>query len=156
MESSVSPYSATWIMLILIGVMLLIPAFEKIPILGRVVSLRWSLVVITTVLMVAVVIDFSHLDNSVRMAVIVGGIILAGIFLIARSIEKWLYNGWGFKAKKIEGDLGEKKLTIEGVEIGGKKVEKKSPDGDKKDSHSVPDLDSCDGLKGLAEREQQN
>ena len=154
--SSVDPMCATWIMLSLIGVMLLIPVLEKIPVLGKVISLRWSLVVVTTVLMVGTVINFSHLSDSVRMAVIVGGIILAALFILARSIEKWLYHGWAFKAEKIEGDLHEKKLTIEGMEIGGKKVEKQSPEGDKKDSHSVPDNESCNGLKGLAEREQQN
>ena len=122
--SSVEPMTATFIMLALIGVMLLIPVLEKIPVLGRVVSLRWSLVVVTTTLMVGTVINFTHLSDSVRLAVIVGGIVLAGLFMVARSIEKWLYNGWGFKAQKIEGDFDKKKVSLEGVEIGEKEIKK--------------------------------
>ena len=150
MESSVNPYSATWIMLILIGVMLLIPAFEKIPVLGRTISLRWCIIVVTTAMMVGVIINFSDLSDDIKKCVIIGGMVLAALFLIARSIEKAIYNGFMFKAKKIEADLDDKSLKVEGVEIGSnKEVKKDCP----KDSET--DSDSHSDLKGLAEREQQ-
>lgn len=149
--NEVSPMSATWIMLVLIGVMLLIPAFEKIPILGKVVSLRWSLIVVTTAMMVGVIINFSDLSDDIKKCVIIGGMILAALFLVARSIEKAIYNGVIFKANRIEAGMGDKKLQVEGVEIGQKYVKENCPNDCKKESHdSAPD-----DLKGLAQYENE-
>lgn len=150
--NEVSPMSATWIMLVLIGVMLLIPAFEKIPILGKAVSLRWSLIVVTTAMMVGVIINFSDLSDDIKKCVIIGGMILAALFLVARSIEKAIYNGVIFKANKIEAGMGDKKLQVEGVEIGQKSVENDCPNDCKKESH---DLHAPDDLKGLAQYENE-
>lgn len=149
--NAVSPISATWIMLVFIGVMLLIPVIERIPILGRTVSLRWILVVVTSSLMLGVIINFGDLSDDIKKCVIIGGMILAALFLVARSIEKAIYNGVIFKANKIEAGMGDKKLQVEGVEIGQKDVKENCPNDCKKESHdSAPD-----DLKGLAQYENE-
>ena len=87
--------SATYVIigfLVIFGIIL--PILDKIPKIKNFVSLRWTLVVIYSALCVGVVIDFEHLDNTVRFAIVIGGIILAGLFVLVRSIEK-ASNNWG-------------------------------------------------------------
>ena len=81
--------SATYVIigfLVIFGIIL--PILDKVPKIKNFVSLRWTLVVIYSALCVGVVIDFEHLDNTVRFAIVIGGIILAGLFVLVRSIEK--------------------------------------------------------------------
>jgi cytochrome c oxidase subunit IV len=87
--------SATYVIigfLVIFGIIL--PILDKVPKIKNFVSLRWTLVVIYSALCVGVVIDFEHLDNTVRFAIVIGGIILAGLFVLVRSIEK-ASNNWG-------------------------------------------------------------
>lgn len=151
---TLSPISATWITLALMGVLLLIPIVEKIPVLGKVVSLRWAVVCVSMVLSVAVIVDFSHLSDDIRHTVLIGGFIISGAFMVFRSVEKWLYNGWIFKTGRVEARLGDKAtVSVDGVQIGACqncKAQKENIGGDVADNASH---DASDDLKRLADYE---
>ena len=112
--SSVDAYMATWITLILIAFLLIIvPLIERIPKLGECISHRWIVVTVAITLMVAVVINFEHLDNGVRGSIIIGGFIVSIMYILLRSLEKALAKGWSFGVKRIEGDWEHKRVEVE-------------------------------------------
>ena len=112
--SSVDAYMATWITLILIAFLLIIvPLIERIPKIGECISRRWVVVTIAMTLMVAVVINFEHLDNGVRGSIIIGGFIVGIMYILLRSFEKALAKGWAFGVKRIEGDWEHKRVEVE-------------------------------------------
>ena len=112
--SSVDAYMATWITIALIAFLLIIvPLIERIPKLGECISRRWVVVTVTTTLMVAVVINFEHLDNGVRGSIIIGGFIVGIAYILLRSFEKALAKGWSFGVKRIEGDWEHKRVEVE-------------------------------------------
>ena len=112
--SSVDAYMATWITLILIAFLLIIvPLIERIPKIGECISRRWVVVTIAMTLMVAVVINFEHLDNGVRGSIIIGGFIVGIMYILLRSFEKALAKGWKFGVKRIEGDWEHKRVEVE-------------------------------------------
>ena len=112
--SSVDAYMATWIAISLIAFLLIIvPLIERIPKIGDCISHRWIVVTVTTTLMVAVVINFEHLDNGVRGSIIIGGFIVSIMYILLRSLEKALAKGWSFGVKRIEGDWEHKRVEVE-------------------------------------------
>ena len=112
--SSVDAYMATWITLILIAFLLIIvPLIERIPKIGECISRRWVVVTIAMTLMVAVVINFEHLDNGVRESIIIGGFIVGIMYILLRSFEKAWAKGWSFGVKRIEGDWEHKRVEVE-------------------------------------------
>ena len=112
--SSVDAYMATWITIALIAFLLIIvPLVERIPKIGECISRRWVVVTVTTTLMVAVVINFEHLDNGVRGSIIIGGFIVGITYILLRSLEKALAKGWSFGVKRIEGDWEHKRVEVE-------------------------------------------
>ena len=112
--SSVDAYMATWIAISLIAFLLIIvPLIERIPKIGECISHRWVVVTVTTTLMVAVVINFEHLDNGVRGSIIIGGFIVGITYILLRSLEKALAKGWSFGVKRIEGDWEHKRVEVE-------------------------------------------
>ena len=54
------------------------------------------------VAMGGVLVDFSHIPDSTRDIVVRGGVIIIGGFVLVRSIEKWLSNGWLNLNRKID------------------------------------------------------
>ena len=112
--SSVDAYMATWIAISLIAFLLIIvPLIERIPKIGECISHRWIVVTVTTTLMVAVVINFEHLDDGVRGSIIIGGFIVGITYILLRSLEKALAKGWSFGVKRIEGDWEHKRVEVE-------------------------------------------
>lgn len=112
--TSVDAYLATWITLILIAFLLIVvPLLERIPVLKDCVSRRWVVVSVTTTLMVSVVVNFHHLSDSVRGAIVIGGFIVGIVYILIRSVEGWLANGWTFGVKRIEGDWQNKRVEVE-------------------------------------------
>ena len=112
--SSVDAYMATWIAISLIAFLLIIvPLIERIPKIGECISHRWIVVTVTTTLMVAVVVNFEHLDNGVRGSIIIGGFIVGITYILLRSLEKALAKGWSFGVKRIEGDWEHKRVEVE-------------------------------------------
>ena len=112
--SSVDAYMATWITIALIAFLLIIvPLVERIPKIGECISHRWIVVTVAITLMVAVVINFEHLDNGVRGSIIIGGFIVSIMYILLRSFEKALAKGWSFGVKRIEGDWEHKRVEVE-------------------------------------------
>ena len=112
--SSVDAYMSTWIVISLIAFLLIIvPLIERIPKIGECISRRWVVVTVAITLMVAVVINFEHLDNGVRGSIIIGGFIVSIMYILLRSLEKALAKGWSFGVKRIEGDWEHKRVEVE-------------------------------------------
>ena len=110
----IDAYPATIIMLAFIvffGVIL--PIMDKSKKFGKFVSLRFAVLVVFLSMAVGVVLDFSHLENNIRFAVIVGTLIIGGIFFIIRTWEKAAANGWSIGIKKIEAGKGDAKVTVD-------------------------------------------
>lgn len=143
----IEPTTTTIIILSLLAILMSLPLIEIIPRVGKIVSLRWAIVAIIVSLMVAAILDFSHLSDDIRKTVIVGGLCTGGLWIVARSAEKALFNGFFAKAGKVEVDIDDKRLTIENAEVGEKEEDHKSAsaeDGSAKEQ---------DDLEGLAKRE---
>lgn len=109
MESMIDSYTATSVVIIFLSVFgILVPILDRLPKIRDFISLRWILVVVYSAMCLGVLIDFSHLDNSVRFAVVIGGIVLSALFLLVRSIEKAMFNNWRmpkFRSKLSKGDV---------------------------------------------------
>lgn len=110
----IGPYSATAIILVFLLVFgLVLPIIGVIPKVRDIVSLRYLTLVVWLACMIGVVVNYHDLDSSIKRAVVIGTAILSGIYIILRSIEKWLFNGWKF-SKDIEASLskGDAKAEI--------------------------------------------
>jgi hypothetical protein len=82
---------------------------------SKFISLRYILVAMSLIMALGCVLDFSHLAESSRNIVLTGAVVLVGIFVIVRSLEKVKLGG-----KKIE--LTAEKGDIKaGVTISGEK-----------------------------------
>lgn len=119
----IEPSFATLIMLVL-GLLLLfvIPLLDASKRFGKFISLRYTLIVITTIMAVGCVLDFSHLNESSRNIALAGGLSLIGLFVIARSLEKCKLGPRKFHITAKKGDI-ELNAEIE--------HNKESKDGDK-------------------------
>lgn len=73
---------------------LIIPLLNAIPKLSSFISLRWSCVSVILLIMVGVVIDFEPLADTTRDIALKGGLIIVAAFIILRTVEKILANGW--------------------------------------------------------------
>ena len=79
----------------------------------EVISLRWLVIVTILALTLGAAIDFDHLDDASRMAVIIGGMVIGGLFVLLRTYEKCKAKGWSFGVKRIEGDWEHKRVEVE-------------------------------------------
>lgn len=107
----ISPFWATIIIvafIIIFGV--------GVPILNRkapkYISYRWCVIVVVLALLIGVVVDFEVLSNDARKIILIGGLVIAGVYVALRTIEKVLANGWlrGATIEAKKGDI-EVKLT---------------------------------------------
>lgn len=125
---AISAYHATYIAIALLAFLLcIVPLFEKIPKLGDCVSRRYVLVVVFVVMAFACILNFNSLDTSIKSTVIIGALIVSTLYVVMRSLEKWIYSGFFARAGKIEVDVDDKKVTVENAEV-GKKDENKKPE----------------------------
>lgn len=104
----VSPTFATWIIvgfLVIFGVVL--PVLnKKFP---KFVSYRWCVIVVILAILIGSVIDFDALSENVRYALIVGSLVIAGGYILLRTVEKALANGW-LRGAEIEAEKGDIKV----------------------------------------------
>ena len=127
----ITAYHATYVAIALLAFLLcIVPLFEKIPKLGDCVSRRYVVVVVFVVAALACILNFNSLDTSIKSTVIIGALIISTLYVVIRSLEKFLYAGFFARAGKVEVDVDDKKLTIENAEVGKKKDEQKSDDLD--------------------------
>ena len=102
---------------------IVIPLAETHPKIRPVISRRWIVIVCIVAAMIGVLLDFSHLTDGVRMAVIVGGMILAGTYILIRTIEKCAANGWSLGVSHIHVEHGATKadVNLDSNDDGGRK-----------------------------------
>lgn len=85
----ITPTAATITMIgLAIFLLIIIPILDSHKTLGKFISLRYTLVTVFVITGIGCVLDFSHLGESSRNIVLMGSLILAGVFVLARSLEK--------------------------------------------------------------------
>jgi ABC-type iron transport system FetAB permease component len=93
-----------------------------VPILNRkapkYISYRWCVIVVVLALLIGVVVDFEVLSNDARKIILVGGLVIAGVYVALRTIEKVLANGW-LQHTQIEAKKGDISVKISNNEKGG-------------------------------------
>lgn len=82
------------------------------------ISYRWCVVVVLLALLIGVVIDFGELNDAARQIVLVGGLVVSGVYVVLRTIEKALANGWlnGAQIEAKKGDISVKVTGKDGRE----------------------------------------
>lgn len=70
------------------------------------ISYRWCVVVVALALLIGAVVDFNVLSDETRRTVILGGLIIGGLYVVLRTAEKVLSKGWlkGARVKAKKGD----------------------------------------------------
>lgn len=107
----ISPF---WATIIIVAFILIFGV--GVPILNRkapkYISYRWCVIVVVLALLIGVVVDFEVLSNDARKIILIGGLVIAGVYVALRTIEKVLANGWlrGATIEAKKGDI-EVKLT---------------------------------------------
>ena len=141
MESMLTPEMSAIILLIVSVVLLIvIPLLDGSARFARYVSLRYTLVTVALIMSLGCVLDFSHLNDSSRNIALMGGLILVGVFVAVRSLEKLKI---GNKIIEISAEMGDKKLTTKLQNKGGVVEE---PSKDKSDESPKED-DTSDEFK---------
>lgn len=76
---------------------------RKLP---KFISYRWSVIVVILALLIGAVLDFGELSDEVRYALVVGALVIAGGYILLRTVEKALANGWlrGMRLDVRKGD----------------------------------------------------
>lgn len=82
------------------------------------ISYRWCVVVVLLALLIGAVIDFGELNDTARQIVLVGGLVVSGLFVLLRTVEKALANGW-LNGAQIEAKKGDISVKVTGKD-GGK------------------------------------
>lgn len=122
-----SPETATIIIvafLVVFGIIMPI-LNKKLP---KFISYRWSVIVVILALLIGAVLDFDALSEQVRYGLIIGGLVIAGGYILLRTVEKALANGW-LRGAEIEAEKGD--IKVKGRF--GEKPEAKDNDTHKKD-----------------------
>lgn len=141
------------IILLAVCVLLLviIPLLDGSKMFSKFISLRYTLVAVSLIMALGCILDFSHLSESSRNIVLMGGVILVGLFVIVRSLEKMHLGGKVVNVSAQKGDIKVsaslhnkdghendsttygKHLICESKEHCGESVESCDPDDDAKD-----------------------
>jgi protein-S-isoprenylcysteine O-methyltransferase Ste14 len=83
--------------IILLGVsvllLIVIPLLDGSERFSKYISLRYILVAVSLIMALGCILDFSHLSESSRNIVLMGGLILVGVFVAVRSLEKLKLGG---------------------------------------------------------------
>jgi hypothetical protein len=110
--------------LILVAVILLllilIPVLDGSEKFHQYISLRYTLVAVSLIMALGCVLDFSHLNESSRNIVLTGGLVLVGLFVVVRSLEKMKL---GNKIINVSAEKGDIKVT---ANLQNKTVEKEN------------------------------
>lgn len=102
----IQPTFATLIIVILgLFLIFVVPFLDGSKRFGKYISLRYTLVVVTTMMALGCILDFSHLTESSRNIAIMGGLILVGVFVIVRSLEKLKLGSKKINVTAKKGDI---------------------------------------------------
>jgi hypothetical protein len=85
------------------------------------ISYRWCVVVVILALLIGAVVDFEVLSDEARKVVLIGGMAIGGGFVLLRTIEKVLANGWlhGASIEATKGDISVKVTSGESKDKDG-------------------------------------
>lgn len=98
----ITPSSAAIILVAFIAIFGIgIPFLEQIPKLKGAISYRWAVMVTLMAVMLGCILDFSHLNDQARVYTLVGITIICALFIILRSAEKVLANGWHIGVDRV-------------------------------------------------------
>jgi len=102
----ISPIAATVIIVVFIllfgvGVPIL---NKKAP---KYISYRWCVIVVILAILIGSVIDFKALSDDIRQIILIGCLVISGVYVLLRTIEKALANNWlhGAKLEAKKGDI---------------------------------------------------
>ena len=102
-----NPIAATVIILVICLILLvLIPILDSSKKFGKYISLRYTLVVVVVSMVLGCVLNFSHLMESSRNIVLLGGLIIVGLFIVLRSLEKFKLGQKVIDVEVHKGDIG--------------------------------------------------
>ena len=88
---------------------LLVPVLNiKFP---KFISYRWCVVVVALALLIGAVVDFQELSDESRRVILVGGLVIVGAYVVLRTVEKALANGW-LRGARIEASKGDLRLSL--------------------------------------------
>lgn len=100
--------------------LILIPVLDGSEKFHQYISLRYTLVAVSLIMALGCVLDFSHLTESSRNIVLAGGLVLVGLFVVVRSLEKMKL---GNKVINLSAEKGDIKVT---ANLQNKTVEKEN------------------------------
>lgn len=153
MGTMLTPELAAIILLaVCVLLLIVIPILDGSKRLSKYISLRYTMVAIALIMALGCVLDFSHLAESSRNIVLTGGLILVGVFVAVRTIEKMKLGGKTIEIS-IEKDGTKMSTTLHGEHSPTDKKQKtddKTSESKKKDKESTDDehvdsdLTSCD------------
>lgn len=102
----ISPTFATILIIAFVIVFgILLPALDKKA--PKYISYRWCVVVVILALLIGAVVDFNALSDDARHIILTGGLIIVGVYVGLRTLEKILANGWhrGASVTASKGDI---------------------------------------------------
>lgn len=106
MDTMLTPHVAAIILLATVVLLLIvIPLLDGSEKFGKFISLRYTLVALSLIMALGCILDFSHLSESSRNIVLMGGMILVGIFVLVRSLEKMKLGGKVISVSAQKGDI---------------------------------------------------
>lgn len=114
--NELNSYHATYIILAFLVVFgFIVPIIGTIPKVKEIISLRYITLIVWLACMIGVIVNFSSLSDSVKLAVVIATAIMSGLYICARSIEKWMYNGWKLGSKEVKASIskGDAKAEVE-------------------------------------------
>ena len=100
--------SAVILLVVSLLLLIIIPILDGTKRFSKYISLRYTLVAVALIMALGCVLDFSHLAESSRNTVLMGGLILVGLFVAARSLEKLKL---GVKKIEFSAGKGDAKIT---------------------------------------------
>ena len=75
------------------------------------ISYRWCVVVVALALLIGSVVDFQALSDEARRVILVGGLVIVGAYVVLRTVEKALANGW-LRGARIEASKGDLRVSL--------------------------------------------
>lgn len=147
MNSMLTPEVAASILLgVSVMLLVIVPLMDGSKRFSKFISLRYTLVAVALIMALGCILDFSHLAESSRNIVLMGGIILVGIFVLVRSLEKLKL---GNKVIELSAEKDGLKVgaKIEGTEKEVEKVKEVIKDEAKEEQIDPIDLENIEDEK---------
>lgn len=85
--------------------LVVIPMLDGSKKFSKFISLRYTLVALSLIMALGCILDFSHLAESSRNIVLTGGLILVGLFVVVRSLEKFKLGSKVIELSAKKGDI---------------------------------------------------